>query len=460
MPPAVIQRVASVSAGAAVAVAVAALSTAWLGQLPDRRAAWIPDVLTNNPQPPPRQTASSSNRLLDGDVDESGCENDHAECENWAKSGECASNPGYMAVSCKRACDACLDETERRQLKVMGCEDETPECHHWGVEGECGRNPSYMLIACPRSCNTCPLLVKAVRCRMLFGSRRRGDNRNISIDAIFERSLRDFAYLKPKVLSDGRLPTVPASNERAPWIVSFDAFASAEEVDGLLQAAAAVGYKRSTLRWDQGSWLEYLAHAVATLFRRAELAERHHFARTSHTAWCDTPDCLAHPSVRKLRRRIAAVAGGLSTENQEFLQMLRYEPGGFYRYHTDYEPTHCSQPIGPRILTVFLYLNDDFEGGETRFTNLNLSVTPKRGRAVMWPSVLGVDKDGAASPGAREDADAVGDGWHGHWHRTWKVDPRTTHEARNVLQGTKFGVNAWIHPRNFAAYMTSGCIDS
>jgi hypothetical protein len=43
------------------------------------------------------------------------------------------------------------------------------------------------------------------------------------------------------------------------------------------------------------------------------------------------------------------------------------------------------------VLTLFLYLNDVEEGGETRFTQLNLDVKPRRGRAILWPSVLNED---------------------------------------------------------------------
>ena len=42
-------------------------------------------------------------------------------------------------------------------------------------------------------------------------------------------------------------------------------------------------------------------------------------------------------------------------------------------------------------MTLFLYLNDVEEGGETRFTRLNLDIKPRRGRAVLWPNVLNED---------------------------------------------------------------------
>lgn len=39
-------------------------------------------------------------------------------------------------------------------------------------------------------------------------------------------------------------------------------------------------------------------------------------------------------------------------------------------------------------MTVYLYLNDVEAGGGTKFNGLNITVMPKRGRALFWPSVL------------------------------------------------------------------------
>lgn len=65
------------------------------------------------------------------------------------------------------------------------------------------------------------------------------------------------------------------------------------------------------------------------------------------------------------------------------------------------------------MLTVYIYLNDVQAGGGTRFANLDLTVTPKQGRVVIWPSVLN--------------------------HNTTAEDPRTEHEALPVEEGVKYG---------------------
>ena len=86
---------------------------------------------------------------------------------------------------------------------------------------------------------------------------------------------------------------------------------------------------------------------------------------------------------------------------------------------------------GARIFTFFLYLNDVEAGGGTNFNQLDITVTPKRGRATVWPSVLDQAPD--------------------------QKDPRTTHQALPVEKGVKYGANAWFHMRDFKTPNRLGC---
>ena len=105
--------------------------------------------------------------------------------------------------------------------------------------------------------------------------------------------------------------------------------------------------------------------------------------------------------------------------------MLKYEVGGLYRRHHDYVPGDFQRAQGVRIMTVFIYLNDMDEdaGGETAFPKLDLKITPKKGKAVLWPNVY------------MRSADAR--------------DPRLDHEALPVKKGTKYAANLWVHQRDF-----------
>ena len=43
----------------------------------------------------------------DGAADGGPCDDASEHCAAWAAAGECKANPGYMMVSCRKACGAC-----------------------------------------------------------------------------------------------------------------------------------------------------------------------------------------------------------------------------------------------------------------------------------------------------------------------------------------------------------------
>lgn len=65
---------------------------------------------------------------------------------------------------------------------------------------------------------------------------------------------------------------------------------------------------------------------------------------------------------------------------------LLYEEGGFYVTHTDHHATI------PRTISVIIFLNNDYEGGElnfhepTDYKKIIKTIKPYPGRIVMWPS--------------------------------------------------------------------------
>lgn len=63
------------------------------------------------------------------------------------------------------------------------------------------------------------------------------------------------------------------------------------------------------------------------------------------------------------------------------VQLVKYEPGGFYKAHRDNGVLYKN-----RYYTIVCYLNADFEGGETSFPELDYSVAPEAGKAVVFPS--------------------------------------------------------------------------
>ena len=111
------------------------------------------------------------------------------------------------------------------------------------------------------------------------------------------------------------------------------------------------------------------------------------------------PCTFADPVAKRVMQKIEN-ATGIPERNSEYLQLLRYVPGNYYKEHHDYIDGQDVENPGPRMITFFLYLNDVESGGGTRFTDIygddslvHIDVQPKKGRALVWPSTLSEDLD-------------------------------------------------------------------
>jgi len=84
---------------------------------------------------------------------------------------------------------------------------------------------------------------------------------------------------------------------------------------------------------------------------------------------------------------------GIEVWDSEVPQFLKYGVGGHYKPHIDGRSIWFA-PNGDKIwrkstdrdLSLVLYLNDDFEGGEFLFPDLHIQVKPKPGLLVCFPS--------------------------------------------------------------------------
>lgn len=70
----------------------------------------------------------------------------------------------------------------------------------------------------------------------------------------------------------------------------------------------------------------------------------------------------------------------------ERLRFYRYEPGQSFPAHTD--GYHADDAGRRSELTLLLYLNSDFEGGETVFTETGKGYQPATGAALIFPHDL------------------------------------------------------------------------
>ena len=84
---------------------------------------------------------------------------------------------------------------------------------------------------------------------------------------------------------------------------------------------------------------------------------------------------------------------GTNVKNHETLQGTIYHKNDYFTEHHDFIPSPAAQWEretkigGQRIYSIILYLNDDFEGGQTHFPLLNATITPKEGMLVAWSNV-------------------------------------------------------------------------
>ena len=90
-----------------------------------------------------------------------------------------------------------------------------------------------------------------------------------------------------------------------------------------------------------------------------------------------------------VRARIAALAN-VSSAGLETSQILHYRVGEEFAEHCDYldpgNPGHARDIAvhGQRALTVLIYLNDDYEGGDTAFPALGRSFKGRKGDALVF----------------------------------------------------------------------------
>ena len=77
-------------------------------------------------------------------------------------------------------------------------------------------------------------------------------------------------------------------------------------------------------------------------------------------------------------------------KSYEPVQFLGYPVGGHYKGHNDGESfnieTRQWESILPRDVSFLFYLNDQYGGGELEFYDLGLTIKPKKGMMIAFPS--------------------------------------------------------------------------
>ncbi len=120
---------------------------------------------------------------------------------------------------------------------------------------------------------------------------------------------------------------------------------------------------------------------------------------------------------------------GLSKKNIEPIQLVRYEPGQYFKPHYDYLDSKNDlykkniEKNGQRKYTFFVYLTDvpDGIGGETYFPKIEKYFKGSKGDAIFWDNIL---------PNGEEDK-------------------MTLHSGTELLKGKKYGLNIWVRNKEY-----------
>jgi prolyl 4-hydroxylase len=145
-----------------------------------------------------------------------------------------------------------------------------------------------------------------------------------------------------------------------------------------------------------GEECRYLIEAGAPMLEPSVVADPKTGAqRPDPVRVCDSAGFtlpMENPAVHALNQRVAA-ASGTAWDQGEPLQVLRYRPGGEYKPHFDALPGLANQ----RILTMIVWLNEDYEGGETWFAKTGAKLKGRTGDALLFRNALA---DGSRDPDA------------------------------------------------------------
>jgi hypothetical protein len=131
--------------------------------------------------------------------------------------------------------------------------------------------------------------------------------------------------------------------------------------------------------------------------------------RKSETAWLNPQNSA---SVDKMMEKCVSLTDR-QFSNAEFLQVLKYKPGGFYNLHQD----AFKNEKNPRLYTCIVALNDDYEGGETSFPKLGKDFKLNKGDVLLFNTL---------------------DDWG-------CTTEKAIHGGKPVLSGEKWICNLWIH---------------
>lgn len=189
------------------------------------------------------------------------------------------------------------------------CEDKRDDCEfHKNIHG-CDEYPGFMILHCAKTCDKCHLIDAKIRCTRSF--LQMDDSPAFQpgeMKQVFENMEKNFENrYKMTFLS------------RDPYIVYFENFISNNEIKQFMNVIDTE-WTRST---DFGDF-----HENVGVFDKVVTSNR-----TSMNAWCGG-QCDQTPIAKLLANRIEEITQ-IPRNHFENFQILKYEPGEYYRPHND-----------------------------------------------------------------------------------------------------------------------------
>ena len=229
------------------------------------------------------------------------------------------------------------------------CSDQHASCRRWAAAGNCVRLQSFMYEECAAACDRCEVAAPETEpCAPVRDAAGPGE-----IARTFGRAAA-LEHLEPRVLSED------------PFVLVFDAFATAAEAAELASLAEGVGFEPS------GSSCGYRSGGCNSASMSC-LPVR-------------GGNCWSHAAMHRLETRMLDVLQ-LPAENCEPLRFFRYGRGEYFARHHDAAGQTLAPhtPGGPRVWTLYVFLAAAARGGAFSFPHLNLTVPAAAGRALLWP---------------------------------------------------------------------------
>ena len=271
------------------------------------------------------------------------------ECAEWASMGECKNNPTYMLAACPDSCTRCSEgpegvgklrsPEELARMHERLCQDADDDCVERAVAGAC-HDGSDTPLRCQRSCRVCrfqKVVEEVYKCSEFWslGSCKSQRMRCArppdtppavtkgGIGATMQRILSDFPEYSPRAISQPGGEHGPS----APWVVTLRDFLSDAEVEAFTEGCA-------------------------DHFQRSLAGDQLSPVRTSSQCWCQYNRCANNPLTQAVAHRIANLTQVPGERYFEPFQILRYQPGQFYKVHHD-QNSGLFTPQGARVYTFF-----------------------------------------------------------------------------------------------------------